>query len=42
MKTFEELSALREEVETVNEKHIDLTAEGLREVSGGGTTSFYM
>ena len=36
MKTAEELNALKEEVETVNEKLHDLTDEELAQVSGGG------
>ena len=34
-KTKEELNALKEEVETVNEKLTDLTEEELTQVSGG-------
>ena len=36
MKTKEELCALKEEVETVNEKLHELTEEELEQVSGGG------
>ena len=36
MKTKEELNALKEEVETVNEKLHELTDEELAQVSGGG------
>ena len=35
MKTNEELNALKEEVETVNKKLAELTAEELAQVSGG-------
>ena len=42
MKTKEELTALKEEVETVSKKLTGLTEEELEQVSGGGTTSFYM
>ena len=35
MKTKEELNALKEEVETVNKKLAELTAEELAQVSGG-------
>ena len=35
MKTKEELNALKEEVETVNEKLHELTDEELAQVSGG-------
>ena len=35
MKTKEELNALKEEVEIVNKKLHDLTAEELKQVSGG-------
>ena len=36
MKTKEELNALKEEVETLNEKLAELTDEELAQVSGGG------
>ena len=36
MKTKEELNALKEEVETVNEKLHELTKEELAQVTGGG------
>ena len=36
MKTKEELSALKEEVETLNRKLRELTEEELAQVSGGG------
>lgn len=42
MKTKEELTALKEEVESLNKKLAGLTEEELREVNGGGTTSFYI
>ena len=42
MKLLEELSALKEKVEPLNKKFSDLTEEELREVSGTGTTSFYV
>ena len=35
MKTKEELNALKEEVETVNEKLSELTPEELEQVNGG-------
>ena len=35
MKTKEELNALKEEVETLNEKLAELTEEELAQVSGG-------
>ena len=35
MKTKEELNALKEEVETLNEKLAELTEEELKQVSGG-------
>ncbi len=35
MKTKEELNALKEEIETVNEKLHELTDEELAQVSGG-------
>ena len=35
MKTKEELAALKEEVETLNEKLAELTEEELEQVSGG-------
>ena len=35
MKTYEELSALKEEVETLNMKLVELTEEELKQVSGG-------
>ena len=37
MKTKEELNALKEEVETLNQKLAELTDEELAEVSGGDT-----
>ena len=37
MKTKEELSALKEEAETVNEKLHELTVEELAQVSGGAS-----
>ena len=37
MKSKEELNALKEEVEAVNEKLQELTEEELAQVSGGGT-----
>ena len=37
-KTAEELSALKEEVETLNRKLAELTEEELEQVSGGGIT----
>ena len=37
MKTKEELSALKEEVETLNKKLHELTEEELAQVSGGAT-----
>ena len=36
-KTKEELNALKEEVESVNEKLQELTEEELEQVTGGGT-----
>ena len=36
MKTKEELNALKEEVEAVNEKLQELTEEEIAQVSGGG------
>ena len=36
MKTKEELNALKEEVETVSKKTVELTEEELAQVSGGG------
>ena len=42
IKSLEELSALKEKVESLNKKLAGLTEEELREVSGGGTTSFYI
>ena len=36
MKTKEELNALKEEVETLNQKLAELTDEELAQVSGGG------
>ena len=36
MKTQEELNALKEEVEAVNEKLAELTPEEIAQVSGGG------
>ena len=36
MKTKEELNALKEEVEAVNKKLLELTEEELAQVSGGG------
>ena len=42
MKTKEELNALKEEVETVSKKLTGLTEEELEQVSGGGTTNFYI
>ena len=36
VKTQEELNALKEEVETLNQKLAELTEEELAEVSGGG------
>ena len=36
MKTAEELNALKEEVETLNKKLAELTAEELSQVAGGG------
>ena len=42
IKEKEDLNALKEEVETVSKKLAVLTEEELREVSGGGTTSFYI
>ena len=36
MKTKEELNALKEEVETLNEKLAELTEEELAQVAGGG------
>ena len=35
MKTYEELSALKEEAETLNMKLVELTEEELKQVSGG-------
>ena len=35
MKTIEELSALKEEVETLNKKLAELSEEELKQVSGG-------
>ena len=35
MKTKEELNALKEEIETLNKKLAELTAEELAQVSGG-------
>ena len=35
-KTKEELSAIKEEVETVNEKLAELTPEEIAQVNGGG------
>ena len=37
MKSKEELNALKEEVETVNEKLAELTPEEIAQVNGGGT-----
>ena len=42
MKTKEELNALKEEMKTPNNKLAGLTEEELREVSGEGTTRFYI
>ena len=41
MKTKEELNALKEEVETLNQKLADLTDEELAQVSGGYEIFFY-
>ena len=41
MKTKEELTALKEEVETVNEKLHELSDDELAEVSGGGTGHWF-
>ena len=43
MKTAEELNALKEEVETLNKKLAELTAEELAQVSGGaaGSVQFF-
>ena len=38
MKTAEELTALKEEVENLNKKLAELTDEELAQVSGGGIT----
>ena len=40
MKSIEELNALKEEVETVNEKLHELTEEELSQVSGGVLPGF--
>ena len=40
MKTKEELNALKEEVETLNKKLAELSAEELEQVSGGETLDF--
>ena len=37
MKSKEELNALKEEIESVNEKLQELTEEELEQVTGGGT-----
>ena len=37
MKTKEELNALKEELEAINEKCRELTPEELKEVTGGAT-----
>ena len=38
MKTKEELKSLKEEVETLNKKLVELTEEELAQVTGGGAT----
>ena len=40
MKTPEELNALKSEVETLNKKLAELTAEELEQVAGGARTYF--
>ena len=40
MKTKEELNALKEEVEALNNKLCELTTEELEQVSGGGNSYF--
>ena len=40
MKTKEELNALKEEVETLNQKLAELTDEELAQVSGGATATY--
>ena len=40
MKTKEELNALKEEVETLNQKLAELTDEELAQVSGGASNPF--
>ena len=42
MKTKEELDALKEEVETVNEKLKELTPEELEQVNGGAKEALLM
>ena len=42
MKTKEELNALKEEVETLNEKLHELTDEELERVTGGGFTVYIL
>ena len=42
MKSKEKLNALKEEVESLNNKLAGLTEEELKKVSGAGTTSFYV
>ena len=42
MKTKEELNALKEEVETLNEKLHELTDEELAQVTGGADSSTIM
>ena len=39
-KTQEELNALKDEVETLNEKLKELTEEELNQVTGGGVESY--
>ena len=41
MKTKEELTALKEEVETVSKKLHELTEEELAQVSGGGLPDYF-
>ena len=41
MKTKEELNALKEEVEAVNEKLQELTPEEIAQVNGGGKITGY-
>ena len=41
-KAKEELNAIKEEVETVNEKLAELTPEEIAQVNGGGTDPLYV